>query len=598
MSPKNSVCAKCSRKIQDRRFLNCTVCKKTFDIECTNVSEKRFYLMDHARKSLWSCEKCMKRKNKPTTSTPIIKAQSQKVISAPITRAKQRNLKPETVNVGKSSHQQPSPMQPVTLEMDSLKGTAVADFKTGNDSSSSLNQMNSPRLDQMSIAKSHFCAVDVASEDLVPQPSPLLPSPSSPLLPSTSTSSQTATQAKSSMTTILQSQATPSPLIQQKQKSTTSSPLKLASPTCTANRAPDCSMFVTQRRKNNFHEMSLPNIESTDSSLSQSELDSLTTKSLPDLSTLQYQELEIMKNEIFELKMKLEATENEMDNLVLENKSMAIKIKEQDQKIKDLLTICSSTTRNKKSTKKNKTKHIKENFYHSILNQNTNEKYAFSANEMKTQKKPPPLKEKTDHTTEEGSQRKTKVVVIADQQGRGVQRAMQQLLGTNYVVTCFWKDGACLQEVLSTCSAELRGLTFHDFVVVIGGINENNSFNLKTLLLKWLSLTCHTNIIISGLPCNANLNISLNKEIKLICRGFSHCSFVSLNYFRSRLGSRYFLTDLCFGIFREITHVCYRNLINHSHGVIIPCSPKSESCLATPEEYQTPILTSQTLPFL
>lgn len=540
MSSKCNVCAKCRRKIQDRRFLNCTLCKKTFDIECANVSEKLFNLMDRSRKSLWTCEKCIKRKNKPTTSTPIIKSHPHKETTAPITQKKSTSQKSVKVATDKNK------------------------TKVEQETVTSMQSSLSPTPSQ--------------NTSLCQQPSPKLPKNLELASPEGTSMADVCTVHEVS-----------------------------------SHRVPECSIYVTQRRKRDLHEMSLPIIASTDSSLSDSKSGSLATKSLPDLSTLQNQELEIMKNEIYELKLKLEATENEMDNLMLENKSMAMKIKEQDQKIRDLLTICSTTTSNKKKKKNNK-KYVKKDkakqkLYQSLQNHDANEKCINTAEKLKIQKKPVVLDEETDHTTETPALRKTKVVVIADQQGQGAQQALQRLLDPNYVVTCFWKDGACLQEVLNTCSTELCSLTSHDFVVVMGGMNENNPLKLKTTLLRWLNLTCHTNIVMCGLPCNANLNVSLNREIELICKGFTHCAFVRLQYNRSRLGSRYFLTDLCFGIFREIIHVSHLKYkpfsvnIQGTGGVMdhldSPCSSKSESCLTVLGDFhQTPNRRSQTLPFL
>lgn len=129
----------------------------------------------------------------------------------------------------------------------------------------------------------------------------------------------------------------------------------------------------------------------------------------------------------------------------------------------------------------------------------------------------------------------------------------------------------------------------------MGGINDNNPLKIKTTLLKWLNLTCHSNIVVCGLPGNANVNISINKEIELICKGFTHCSFVRLNYKRSRLGSKYFTTDLCFGISREIVHVSHHKykpftFALQGHGsvdrdLIPPCSPSSDLSHIIPKDY-------------
>ncbi|CAG4986692.1 unnamed protein product [Parnassius apollo] len=119
------------------------------------MSEKLFNLMDRSRKSLWTCEKCIKRKNKPRTSTPIIKSHPHKVTTAPTTRKNSTNRRLVTVATGKNKTtveqepaisiksslsptpsqntslcQHPSPMLPTNLELVSPGGTSMADVCT------------------------------------------------------------------------------------------------------------------------------------------------------------------------------------------------------------------------------------------------------------------------------------------------------------------------------------------------------------------------------------------------------------------------------------------------------------------------------------
>lgn len=65
------VCAKCNRTFIDKRILTCSTCKKSFHIDCTNVSDKMFYLMKGKKSSKWDCKKCLniKRADVSTPST-------------------------------------------------------------------------------------------------------------------------------------------------------------------------------------------------------------------------------------------------------------------------------------------------------------------------------------------------------------------------------------------------------------------------------------------------------------------------------------------------------------------------------------------------
>lgn len=58
---KNTVvCGKCTVTITHREYLTCSSCNTIFDLNCANVSEKRFYLMTLENKQTWKCIKCIR----------------------------------------------------------------------------------------------------------------------------------------------------------------------------------------------------------------------------------------------------------------------------------------------------------------------------------------------------------------------------------------------------------------------------------------------------------------------------------------------------------------------------------------------------------
>lgn len=151
--------------------------------------------------------------------------------------------------------------------------------------------------------------------------------------------------------------------------------------------------------------------------------------------------------------------------------------------------------------------------------------------------------------------KKKKIVILADQQGRGMQRALQKLVGSEYEVSCFWKSEAYLGEVLNTCKGEIGTLSEKDFIVVIGGMNDKKPSELKINLLEWLSTNVNTSIIICGLPNNSTLYYrDVNYDVKMISQGFAHTTFVKMNYGKSRQTSKFFTSNLSFSIYREMLH--------------------------------------------
>lgn len=126
---------------------------------------------------------------------------------------------------------------------------------------------------------------------------------------------------------------------------------------------------------------------------------------------------------------------------------------------------------------------------------------------------------------------KNKVIIIADQQGRFVQTILQKLLGEKFLVTCFWKRGATLKQVLNTEKSEISLLDKNDFVIVLGGVNDRNPVETQINLINFLNNTQNTNVIVSEVLYNIYLNVKkLNCEFKLMCSQYIHATYISMNY--------------------------------------------------------------------
>lgn len=68
----NILCAGCKNILPKKEFLTCTKCKSKYDIECSNISQKQFQLMDSLKKSNWMCPECLNKQPKTgNIHTPI-----------------------------------------------------------------------------------------------------------------------------------------------------------------------------------------------------------------------------------------------------------------------------------------------------------------------------------------------------------------------------------------------------------------------------------------------------------------------------------------------------------------------------------------------
>lgn len=95
MAPRTERCTVCKKPIKRNCYLCCASCKNNYCIEkCSQVSTKRFDLLEKSRRATWKCNVCIKAK-RSSTSTPM-KAKN---------KSKCRNADPELKSSPKSSGQ-------------------------------------------------------------------------------------------------------------------------------------------------------------------------------------------------------------------------------------------------------------------------------------------------------------------------------------------------------------------------------------------------------------------------------------------------------------------------------------------------------------
>lgn len=71
-------CAGCRQQIPHRRYLTCSNCADQYDIDCVNISDKRFYnTMTLEQKSIWKCPLCKSKLPKQDNNDTPIKPQEQ-----------------------------------------------------------------------------------------------------------------------------------------------------------------------------------------------------------------------------------------------------------------------------------------------------------------------------------------------------------------------------------------------------------------------------------------------------------------------------------------------------------------------------------------
>lgn len=161
--------------------------------------------------------------------------------------------------------------------------------------------------------------------------------------------------------------------------------------------------------------------------------------------------------------------------------------------------------------------------------------------------------------------KKRHVIIIADQQGRYLQSHLQKLLGSNYSVSCFWKPGAKIKNVLDTETNLIKKLNRNDFVIVLGGTNDVNPYEFRLRINIWLETVSNTNVLISEVPFNHVLNEKKrNNELKFICGKYENVTYIDMNYSRQRLYRASISLFVSRTLLKDILQIEYKtNLINY-----------------------------------
>lgn len=158
---------------------------------------------------------------------------------------------------------------------------------------------------------------------------------------------------------------------------------------------------------------------------------------------------------------------------------------------------------------------------------------------------------------------KSKVIVIADQLGRGVRHALQNLLGEEFTVICLCKPGAKMYDLLSSYKQDLLSLTVTDYVVLMGGINDKNPIELKYNVEAWVNSLTNTNVLICEIPYNRLLNEKrLNYELRFICKRYNNSVFVDMNFNQFVPNKTIFATFTSRSLLKEILRMEYKQKMN------------------------------------
>ena len=98
--------------------------------------------------------------------------------------------------------------------------------------------------------------------------------------------------------------------------------------------------------------------------------------------------------------------------------------------------------------------------------------------------------------------RRSRVLLLADDHGRGAAGIVRESLGSGFDTTSIFKPGATMEQVLRNVGSLASDFSRDDFVVVVAGMNnvlDTYQTNFKSINSRLLQLK-HTNVIITSVP--------------------------------------------------------------------------------------------------
>lgn len=313
-------------------------------------------------------------------------------------------------------------------------------------------------------------------------------------------------------------------------------------------------------------------------------------RSCPDLSRADSDNIKEMKMKLDNLMDKLETTNKMYNDLLLENGSLHKRITEYEQKIDKLTRICKLAPKQKPSKKERKSINTVD---YNIHETNLKE-LSFKQSEPE-----PELNEEIEmiNETQENELEivnynkkmpiagKKKIIILADQMGRKIRQTLQTLVGSQFDVHCFCKPGAKLSEILKSYASDIRNLNDDDFVIIMGGMNDDNPFSIISSMTIWLNKFTKPNVILCEVPFNKHLNeTKLNYEFKLLCSKHYNATFLNMDFSRYIPNRKQFSLIVSRCLLRDILHIGYRtnynNFINRQrHIKFVTASTQTEPSL-------------------
>lgn len=153
---------------------------------------------------------------------------------------------------------------------------------------------------------------------------------------------------------------------------------------------------------------------------------------------------------------------------------------------------------------------------------------------------------------------KTKILILADQNGKGMNKILKKLLGDKFYVESVIMPYATMDQVLKSCRVLCKDYSKKDFVIIVAGSNDSDPIKLQSMLYCNMCKMENTNVLLCnlGLGMGKHLNErKVNSTFKHLCSRLACATYVDIHD-----GETPSLLYSCKSLHREVLGASYRSI--------------------------------------
>lgn len=252
-------------------------------------------------------------------------------------------------------------------------------------------------------------------------------------------------------------------------------------------------------------------------------------------------DLKKLNEKMEHLQNKLGSAEEEIENLLSENFALQKKIAEQDKKIERLTRVCRSPC--KGNGKRRNSLNPNVTIFSPTMPSATGfieklpkppvRKTLTLQNEKENCNKARDVEQSYTNNKINNNTCKRRVLLLADETGRGLRNILQKRLGEAYQVTSVLKPYASLVHVLSNSHIQCQNFTKLDYVIILAGSHDKDLIKFQSSLYYYLNVLTDTNILFGQI--NKRLDgLTLDTFLGSLGPYFENMHYSQLSYFNKR----------------------------------------------------------------